>query len=617
MKTNTFIQTTSRKSTTGSVSNSNSNFTFNKILPANKVDRNTLLMGPPTSGGLDRQHKYNHNSKSNDNDMTHYLSHSPNKITSYIESLKDKIFSPGDFTSNKPSIKNSSLIQELTRNIFNTPPSMQKQSVQSLSKGISPLIYLPEKTYNHLSRKTLFLDLDETLVHSAFKPFYVKADITLNISFDQKNHTIYVLKRPHVDEFLDKMSKIFELVIFTASIPEYANPLLNKLDPNKHITSRLFREHCTASNNLFVKDLKRVGRHLKDTILLDNNPVSYAFNKENGLPILTWHSNKNDSELLKLIPLLEYLSKTDDVRDSIQKVVSNNYVNYFEVNRLINPIKEEEKVKTNQTTINSINTLNSSINNGASVNYSMNLFSHHFSPFYFDTKDKDKCIKDIKDKCTMTSSNTKEAKCNNKELSLVKRDKDKDQEKEVDLFSNFFECKKGTGNLFNDKKYKDKYDQFYDIKDSYSNSNNIFRKNSNKGVVLPSNEYLKKEQNSKNTISDLYHNESSFNIKKISESTSNQSILCKSLIDQDVSRATSSRSNNFYSFHNNINNNIGNDLGLDLNVKNISNTSLSNSIDKKPIGEFKRNRNDFDIKKMNNFVQKATISLQDPIPNIK
>ena len=155
------------------------------------------------------------------------------------------------------------------------------------------------------------------------------------MQFDGKQHTIHVLKRPYVDEFLDKMSKLYEIVIFTASISDYANPLLNKLDPRRRICHRLFREHCTSSGNLFIKDLRKVGRDLKDTIIIDNNPISYLYNKDNGIPIISWHSCRSDKELFKLIPLLELLSNVDDVRIIIKKVVNGSFINYTEVNKLI------------------------------------------------------------------------------------------------------------------------------------------------------------------------------------------------------------------------------------------------------------------------------------------
>ncbi len=69
-----------------------------------------------------------------------------------------------------------------------------------------------------MNKKTLVLDLDETLVHSGFKPFEVKSDIVLKIEFENKIHDIHVLVRPGVEEFLEKMAKHYELVIFTASL---------------------------------------------------------------------------------------------------------------------------------------------------------------------------------------------------------------------------------------------------------------------------------------------------------------------------------------------------------------------------------------------------------------
>ena len=91
--------------------------------------------------------------------------------------------------------------------------------------------------------------------------------------------------RPHVEEFLEKMSKRFELVIFTASISNYVNPLLNVIDKMEYITYRLFKVHCTLINTVFVKDLIRLGRDLKDIIILDNNPLAYSLNQYNGFPI--------------------------------------------------------------------------------------------------------------------------------------------------------------------------------------------------------------------------------------------------------------------------------------------------------------------------------------------
>ena len=111
------------------------------------------------------------------------------------------------------------------------------------------------------------------------------------------------------------MSEIFEVVIFTASLSQYANPLINRLDKMNIGFSQLYREHWTFHKGLyFVKDLSKLGRELKDVLIVDNSPSAYLFQPENAIPINSWYSNTKDRELFKLIPLLTKMAKLDDVR---------------------------------------------------------------------------------------------------------------------------------------------------------------------------------------------------------------------------------------------------------------------------------------------------------------
>lgn len=121
--------------------------------------------------------------------------------------------------------------------------------------------------------------------------------------------------------FLRRMSQLFEVVIFTASIPKYANAIMDILDPTGYCSSRLYRNNCSMVSNVFVKNLYKVGRNLSDLIILDNSPISYLMNYENALPIKTWLDDKNDIELYKYLRLLEYLADVDDVRDEIGRLV--------------------------------------------------------------------------------------------------------------------------------------------------------------------------------------------------------------------------------------------------------------------------------------------------------
>ena len=134
-----------------------------------------------------------------------------------------------------------------------------------------------------INQKTLVLDLDETLLHSQFVPFTSQKDqISIECILDKINRTIYAKLRPGVKEFIKKMSKLYEIVIFTASTEEYANQLINLIIEEKKIfIHKLYREHCTLKDTIYIKDLNKLGRDLSDIIIVDNYPNSYSFNKEN------------------------------------------------------------------------------------------------------------------------------------------------------------------------------------------------------------------------------------------------------------------------------------------------------------------------------------------------
>ena len=151
---------------------------------------------------------------------------------------------------------------------------------------------------------------------------------------------VYVLKRPGAEEFLEEMHKLFEIVIYTASLSIYADPLLDELDPNKYSGHRLFREHCTFINNAFVKDLSQLGRDLKDVIIVDNSPASYALQPENAMPILTWLDDLADNKLYQLAPVLELLSKVDDVRPYLRKIVKDDKINYLHAFKVLRAEEE-------------------------------------------------------------------------------------------------------------------------------------------------------------------------------------------------------------------------------------------------------------------------------------
>jgi len=162
-------------------------------------------------------------------------------------------------------------------------------------------------------KKCLVLDLDETLVHSSFRAV-PNADFVIPVHIEDLVHFVYVSKRPGVDEFLNEMAKHYEIVIYTASLNKYADPLLDLLDPNKVIRTRLFRESCVFYGGNYVKDLSLLDRDLATTIIIDNSPYSYMFHPENAIDCSSYIDDPKDRELDQIGAFLAGIKDVKDVR---------------------------------------------------------------------------------------------------------------------------------------------------------------------------------------------------------------------------------------------------------------------------------------------------------------
>jgi len=105
------------------------------------------------------------------------------------------------------------------------------------------------------------------------------------------------------------------LVVFTASVQEYADPVIDYLEQErKYFSGRYYRQHCTLRGGSYIKDLTSIEPDLSKVMILDNSPLSYMFHPDNAIPIEGWISDTTDHELQHLIPMLEGLQYVTDVR---------------------------------------------------------------------------------------------------------------------------------------------------------------------------------------------------------------------------------------------------------------------------------------------------------------
>lgn len=169
----------------------------------------------------------------------------------------------------------------------------------------------PSPYLHHTASKeyTLVLDLDETLVH-----------------YNYRNNLSQFKIRPYCQEFLYEMSEHFEVGIFTCGMQDYADWVTSHL---RGIEFKLYRHHAVQTPTGFIKDLTRLGRDIKKTIILDNLSHNFQLQKENGIEIVAWFGDAKDTALLDVMELLKFVikEKPEDLRDGLRMAaerISNN-----------------------------------------------------------------------------------------------------------------------------------------------------------------------------------------------------------------------------------------------------------------------------------------------------
>ncbi|KAL8450792.1 hypothetical protein Emag_003080 [Eimeria magna] len=242
-----------------------------------------------------------------------------------------------------------------------------------------------ELTQTSGSKVTVFIDVDETVVYVTPIPLLkVPADRTFAFSEptgedkDLRAYTatplppltleeaaaaaqnfdpnapqaiLYVYYRPFVKRFLTELRSTgnFEIIAFTAALPEYANPILDTLEEEEKLFDhRLYRRHCcraprarsprvelpsagdsqwsfTGEIFYYVKDLAHAApnRDLRRCVLLDNSPVSFAAQMENGIYLRPFCGDPGDDELQFLANMLCQLHRLEDVRAGLHTGLIN------------------------------------------------------------------------------------------------------------------------------------------------------------------------------------------------------------------------------------------------------------------------------------------------------
>jgi CTD small phosphatase-like protein 2 len=175
------------------------------------------------------------------------------------------------------------------------------------------------------SKLCVVLDLDETLVHCeefSFCPL-TQPKNSYFLPFPDGTGGVQVAPRPFLKEFLFSAAERYELVVFTAGLEEYANLVLDSLDPTRTLfRHRLTRKHCTMAvtpgngSCRYLKDLAVLKRNMSRMVMVDN-VIHNVIQIENGIPIVSFYSNPLDYALISLHQMLFRLDASHDVRQEL------------------------------------------------------------------------------------------------------------------------------------------------------------------------------------------------------------------------------------------------------------------------------------------------------------
>ena len=184
-------------------------------------------------------------------------------------------------------------------------------------------------------KKLLLIDLDETLIHSEFrnKDNYNALNLfknnskcqskTFSYSDDNYVYFIDVFFRPYLKEFLNEVSKYFDLAIFTAAMKGYADTIIDYIDPkNEFFLFRLYRDACIPiQQRLYIKDLRIIKDYdPMNVILMDNSLYSFMNQPSNGMLVNSFYSNHKDTQLISAKNfLLNHILPCNDVRKECEK----------------------------------------------------------------------------------------------------------------------------------------------------------------------------------------------------------------------------------------------------------------------------------------------------------
>ena len=93
---------------------------------------------------------------------------------------------------------------------------------------------------------------------------------------------------------------MFILYIYTAGKKQYADSIVDQIDPSRLIEKRFYRDSCVNRRGVTLKNLNKIRILPNKMVLLDDNPDSISLNRPNSLLSSSFEGDQSDCDLPKL-----------------------------------------------------------------------------------------------------------------------------------------------------------------------------------------------------------------------------------------------------------------------------------------------------------------------------
>lgn len=128
------------------------------------------------------------------------------------------------------------------------------------------------------------------------------------------------MKRPGLDQLIEKLSAYYEIVIFSENDVGVVQDLLMAIDPNSR-THKLGSSAAESRQGVMLKRLDFMNRNLSRVILIDDSEEASSLFPRNTLLVKPFNdvTDQNDTVLFDLVPLLQAFihDQSTDFRDTI------------------------------------------------------------------------------------------------------------------------------------------------------------------------------------------------------------------------------------------------------------------------------------------------------------